>query len=70
MTMVTKDVIDLSNQSTFDAEDFKDSLVSLRRLIFDNINGSMDVGKLFETLYVLNWLIEDVDYIDSKQKDK
>jgi hypothetical protein len=68
--MVTKDVIDLSNQSTFDAEDFKDSLVSLRRLIFDNINGSMDVGKLFETLYVLNWLIEDVDYIDSKQKDK
>ncbi len=67
--MATKDVIDLSRQSTFDDKDLKDSLINLRRLIFSNLSGTVDACKLFETLYVINWLIDDVDFVYSKQKE-
>lgn len=68
--MVTEDVIDLSKQRTFDVEGFKESLIKARRYMMDvDPCGMYDLKQFNEIVYVLNWLIEDVDYIDIYKKE-
>lgn len=65
-------IIDLSNQNQIDADELMHELKKLRSMVMDLAVASKDAPYKLEefcsNLYVLNWLIEDVTFIDKKHK--
>lgn len=71
-----RDVIDITRQGWTGCEEMTSSLKELRRLIFE-LAESTDPSKCNVTMqdfadkmFVLNWLIEDVDFVCRKKASK
>lgn len=70
-----KEKIDITGFCYFNAEDLKSALYNTRNYIFSLIerlpmDEPLEAGALSQALFPLNILIDEVEYIDNKNKDE
>lgn len=67
-----KDIIDMSTQNQFGADELTHALKELRTMVMSiaatSKGAPYTLEEFCDNLYVLNWLIEDVEFIDKARK--